>query len=121
MVQSLNTKAEYSGPAIAYLGFAKYGKVLLGDQAFEFFNDRRLKDNIVLPWAQIKKIEGYVSRGKVDRRFNIILNNNSSISFSSKDSGHILKIAREHLGNDKVVRGQTFLATILSAFKRKNR
>ncbi|WEV44830.1 DUF956 family protein [Streptococcaceae bacterium ESL0687] len=121
MVQSLNTRADYSGPAIAYLGFAKYGKILLGDQAFEFFNDRSLKDNIVIPWSQIKKMEGYVSKGKVDRRFNIVLNNNSSVSFSSKEAGKILKIARDYLGNDKVVKGHTFLGTILSAFKRKNR
>ena len=45
MVQSLNAKAEYTTQGISYLGIgAKYGKILVGDQAFEFFNDNNVED-----------------------------------------------------------------------------
>lgn len=43
MAQSLNTKADYSTEGIAYLGFAEYGKILIGDVAFEFYNDRNVE------------------------------------------------------------------------------
>ena len=38
---------------------------------------------------------------------------------ASKDSGKILKIAREHIGNDKVVRLPTLLQKIAGIFKKK--
>ena len=46
MAQSLNTKADYSTEGIAYLGFAEYGKILIGDVAFEFYNDRNVEKNM---------------------------------------------------------------------------
>ncbi len=46
MVQSLNAKAEYTTQGISYLGIgAKYGKILVGDQAFEFFYDNNVTAN----------------------------------------------------------------------------
>ena len=46
MVQSLNTKVDLTIQATSYLGMANYGKVMVGDQAFEFYNEKNLKDYI---------------------------------------------------------------------------
>ena len=40
MAQSINTKVEYTGKGVSYLGVGgKVGKFLLGDRSFEFYND----------------------------------------------------------------------------------
>mgnify|MGYP000423528188 CR=1 FL=1 len=40
MVQSLNKKVDLTINATSYLGMANYGKVLVGDEAFEYYNDK---------------------------------------------------------------------------------
>ena len=62
MAQSLNTKADYSTEGIAYLGFAEYGKILIGDVAFEFYNDRNVEKNMTFPWTAVARVEGDVSK-----------------------------------------------------------
>ncbi|MFK5283838.1 DUF956 family protein, partial [Lacticaseibacillus paracasei] len=80
--QSLNTKADYSTEGIAYLGFAEYGKILIGDVAFEFYNDRNVEKNMTFPWTAVARVEGDVSKSlkgevKVGRQFSIVLQNGS--------------------------------------------
>ena len=40
MVQSLNREVDYTVAATSYLGMANYGKVMIGDKAFEFYNEK---------------------------------------------------------------------------------
>ena len=42
MVQSLNTKVDLTIKATSYLGLATYGKVMVGDKAFEFYNEKNI-------------------------------------------------------------------------------
>ena len=56
MVQSMNTKVDYTVAATSYLGMANYGKVMIGDKAFEFYNEKNLKDYIQIPWEEIAAI-----------------------------------------------------------------
>ena len=44
MAQSLNTKVDLTISSTSYLGVASYGKVMIGDKAFEFYNDRNVED-----------------------------------------------------------------------------
>ena len=48
MVQSLNKKVDLTINATSYLGMANYGKVLVGDEAFEYYNDKNVNDYIHL-------------------------------------------------------------------------
>ena len=52
-----------------------------------------------------------VKNGKVSRHFEVFTDQGKFL-FASKDSGKILKIAREKLGNDKVVKLPTLLQII---------
>lgn len=126
VAQSLNTKADFSTEGIAYLGFAEYGKILIGDVAFEFYNDRNVEKNMTFPWTAVARVEGDVSKSlkgevKVGRQFSIVLQNGSKVRFSSKNSGTVLKWIRHYLGNDKVVKSPSFLGTFKNAFKRKKK
>ncbi|MFS1260867.1 DUF956 family protein, partial [Enterococcus lactis] len=40
MVQSINTKVDLTINATSYLGIAEYGKIMIGDKGFEFYNER---------------------------------------------------------------------------------
>ena len=55
---------------------------------------------------------GQMSLGeKISRHFEVFTDRGKFL-FASKDSGAILKIAREKLGNDKVVKLPTLIQTI---------
>lgn len=126
MIQSLNTKTSQPIPAIAYAGIgSNYGKLLIGDKAFEFFNDANVADFIQIPWETIDRVEGVVTHGnKIGRQFIIILKNTTGskrqrhLRFSSKEAGKILKLIREQIGNDKVVKAPTLIGTLKKKFSR---
>ena len=42
MVQSRNTTVDYTVKGISYMGLSAYGKIMVGDRAFEFYNDRNV-------------------------------------------------------------------------------
>lgn len=82
MIQSLNTQTSAPLQAIAYVGLGSvYGKLLIGDKAFEFFNDANIADAIQIPWETIHHVEGVVTRQhKVRRQFVIVLKNKATAS-----------------------------------------
>ncbi|MGT2948963.1 DUF956 family protein [Streptococcus devriesei] len=121
MVQSINTKVEYTGKGVSYLGIGgKVGKFLLGDRGFEFYNDNNVEHFIQIPWGSILEMGANVSRRKVSRHFEIVTDQGKFL-FASSDSGKILKISRQHIGNDKVVRYPSLIQKIASRFSRKHK
>ncbi|EDT48475.1 hypothetical protein STRINF_00161 [Streptococcus infantarius subsp. infantarius ATCC BAA-102] len=59
-----------------------------------------------------KKYGANVSRNKVSRHFEVFTDKGKFL-FASKDSGKILKVARQHIGNDKVVRMLTLVQVLM--------
>lgn len=117
MAQSQNKTVEFHTTGVSYLGVGgKVGKILVGDVAFEFYADANVEDYVQIPWKEIEQIGANVSGRKVSRHFEI-LTDKSKFLFASKDSGKILKIAREYLGNEKVVKLPTLIQTIGARIK----
>ena len=127
MVQSLNTKTSQAFPTIAYVGLGSvYGNVLVGDKAFEFFNKANVEDAIQIPWDTIDHVEGIITRDhKIGRQIVIVLKPQgrskryNHLRFSSKSSGTILKLVRQELGNDKVVKLPTVIDKLLNLFSKR--
>ena len=90
--------------------------MLVGDMAFEFYADANVEDYIQIPWKEIDQIGAIVSGRKISRHFEIYTKD-SKFLFASKDSGKILKIARQHLGNDKIVKLPTLVQMIVAKIK----
>ena len=74
----------------------------------------------------IYHVEGVVSRSnKIGRQIVVVLNRQGNskrqnhLRFSSKESGKILKLVREQLGNDKVVKAPTIIRTLINKFTRR--
>ena len=117
MAQSLNKVIDLQTTGTSYLSISgKVGKFLVGDQALEFYPDVNVEQYIQIPWSSIQRIGANVTGRKISRHFEVFTDQGKFL-FASKDSGAILKIARERLGNDKVVKLPTLLQTIGQKFK----
>ncbi|MBT0891364.1 DUF956 family protein [Streptococcus lutetiensis] len=113
MAQSLNSTVELTTTGVSYLGMGgKVGKFLLGNKGLEFYSDANVEDYIQIPWENIEKIGANVSRNKVSRHFEVFTDKGKFL-FASKDSGKILKVARQHIGNNKVVRMLTLVQVLM--------
>ncbi|KEQ49536.1 DUF956 family protein [Streptococcus oralis] len=112
MAQSLNQVIDLQTTGTSYLSISgKVGKFLVGDQALEFYPDVNVEQYIQIPWSSIQQIGANVSGRKISRHFEVFTDQGKFL-FASKDSGAILKIAREKLGNEKVVKLPTLVQTI---------
>ena len=112
MAQSLNKVIDLQTTGTSYLSISgKVGKFLVGDQAIEFYPDVNVEQYIQIPWSSVNQIGANVSGRKISRHFEVFTDQGKFL-FASKDSGAILKIAREKLGNEKVVKLPTLLQTI---------
>lgn len=113
MVQSRNTKADFTIKGISYLGLTNYGKIMVGDKAFEFYNDRNVKDYIQIPWEEIDMVVASVLfRGRKISRFAIMTKSNGTFSFSSRDNKALLRAVAKYVDGDHMVRSLSFFDVI---------
>ncbi|MBT8990526.1 hypothetical protein BTH78_09495, partial [Lactobacillus delbrueckii subsp. bulgaricus] len=53
MAQSMNKTVDLAVSGTWLRVMSTYGKVMIGDEAFEFYNERNVEDYIQIPWDQI--------------------------------------------------------------------
>ena len=124
MVQSLYKKVDLTFNATSYLGMANYGKVLVGDEAFEYYNDKNVNDYIQIPWSEVTEIMASVMfKGKWIPRFAVVTKNNGNFIFSTRDNKKTLRAVRNYVDPNNMVRSLSFFQVISrglkSLFKRK--
>lgn len=112
MAQSQNSEVELTVPASSFAGFGTYGKIMIGDRAFEYYNDRNVEDFIQIPWGEVDHVAASVILGGKIPRFAIFTRSNGSYSFSTRDNKRTLRAIRDHIGEDKVVRSLSFLQVV---------
>ena len=95
MAQSLNTKLDLTTRGTMFMGLSKYGDVMIGDKAFEFYNERNPEDYIQLPWHEIDHISAAVT-----------------FSFSTRRNKQTLRAIREYIPADRLLRSPTFFGVI---------
>ncbi|WP_072415338.1 DUF956 family protein [Collinsella phocaeensis] len=123
MAQSQNSVVDLTIPATSYHGLATYGNVMIGNKAFEFYNEKNPEDFIQIPWEQIDHVAGSVMfGGKWIARFAIMTKNDGDFSFSTKDNKKTLRVMRAYIPEDHLVRSLSFFDVVkrgfLSLFKR---
>lgn len=120
MVQSRNTKVDVTMKGISYLGLTNYGKIMVGDRAFEFYNERNLKDYIQIPWEEIDQVVASVLfKGKKISRFAIMTKNNGTFSFSSRDNKALLRAVAKYVDGEHMVRSLSFFDVVKRGIKNK--
>lgn len=123
MAQSQNSVVDLTILATSYHGLATYGNVMIGNKAFEFYNEKNPEDFIQIPWEQIDHVAGSVMfGGKWIARFAIMTKNDGDFSFSTKDNKKTLRAMRAYIPEDHLVRSLSFFDVVkrgfLSLFKR---
>ena len=123
MVESINTKVDLVIDATSFMGLTEYGKIMIGDKGFEFFNDRDKRKFVQIPWEEVDLvIASVVLKGKWIPRYAIQTKKNGSFTFSSKETKIVLRAIRVYVDPDHMVRSLGFFDVIKrglqSTFKR---
>lgn len=126
MVQSLNTKVDLVMDSTAFTGVSDYGKVMIGDKSFEFYNSRDSRKYIQIPWEEVEcVIVSVLLKGKWIPRYAIKTKKNGTYTFASKETKKVLRTIRNYVGAENVVRSLSFFEVvkrgIKSIFKKKNK
>lgn len=104
MVQSINTRADLVINATSHLGLSDYGKLMIGDKGFEFYDDQNARNYIQIPWDEVDYVIASVMfGGKWIPRYAIKTKKNGTFSFSSRDPKKVLREVRKHVDPDHMV------------------
>lgn len=118
MIKSQNTRVDLTIDASNLQGLTSNGKVMVGDKAFEYYNDRNKADFIQIPWTEIKLITALVIFGKKINRFAIHTKNNGDFIFSTRDNKKTLKAINKYIAGDKLRKSKTVLDYLKEAIKK---
>ena len=93
MAESMNRTVEYACKGTSFLGLQNYGKIMVGDKSFEFYDDRNVENYIQIPWEEINYIVADVAfGGKWIPRFEVQTFHNGNYRFSAgKDTKPLLR------------------------------
>ncbi len=120
MVQSINTKVDLVIDATSYMGITDYGKIMIGDKGFEFFNNRDARKFVQIPWEEVDHVIASVMfKGKWIPRYAIKTKRNGMYSFSSKEPKKVLRAIREYVDPNHMVQSLNFFDVIKRALKGK--
>lgn len=120
MVQSINTKVDLVTDATSYIGIPDYGKIMIGDKGFEFFNNRDAHKFIQIPWEEVNFVVASVMfKGKWIPRYSIKTKRNGMYSFSSKEPKKVLRAIRKYVDPNHMVQSLSFFDVIKGGLKSK--
>jgi hypothetical protein len=118
MVQSINTKVDFVTDATSYMGLADYGKIMIGDKGFEFYNDRNTQKYIRISWDEVDYVIASVMfKGRWIPRYAIRTKKNGTYTFSSKHPKEVLRAVRKYVKPERMVRSLTFFQVVKRALK----
>lgn len=113
MVQSLNKKVDLTIDATSFMGVNEYGQIMIGDQAFEFYNSRDTRKYIQIPWEEVDYVIASVMfKGKWIPRYAIQTKKSGTYTFASKEPKKVLRAIREYVDPDRMVRSLGFFDVI---------
>ena len=122
MAISMNTSVEYSSKATFLQGFTTYGDVMVGDKAFEFYNEKNKEDFVQIPWEEIDYIVADVAfGGRWIPRFEVQTRHNGNFRFSAgKNTKPLLRACREHVPADHMTRALTAVQKLSRGIKARS-
>jgi len=116
MVQSLNTKVDLVIDTTAFTGLADYGKAMIGDKGFEFYNSRDSRKYIQIPWEEVDYvIASVLLKGKWIPRYAIQTKKNGTYTFSSKEAKKVLRVVRKYVEPNHMLQSLSFFDVVKRA------
>ena len=117
MVQSQNKKVDLSIKARCLNGFTSDGDIMIGDKAFEYYNEKNIEDYIQIPYTEISFVSASVLFGKKINRFAIHTRESGNFIFTSKDNKKVLRSLNNYIDSNKLRRSLSFFEVIKRGFK----
>lgn len=118
MVQSINTKVDLVMDSTAFTGLNDYGKIMIGNKAFEFYNDRDPRKFIQIPWEEVESVIASVMfKGKWIPRYAIKTKKNGTYTFASKDTKKVLRAVRNYVDPANMVHSLSFFQVLKRGIK----
>ncbi len=118
MVQSLNTKVDLVVDATSFAGLSDYGKIMIGDKGFEFYNSNDYRKFIQIPWEEVDYIiASVILKGKWIPRYAIKTKKNGTYSFSSKETKKVLRTIRKYVDSNRMVKSLSFFDVVKRTIK----
>lgn len=109
MAQSQNSTVDLTIKATSFHGLSTYGDILIGNNAFEFYNEKNPEDFIQIPWDEIDYVSASVMQGgKIISRFAVFTKKNGTYSFSTRNNKETLRCIRTYIGDEKLVCSPSF-------------
>ncbi|KAF1301321.1 MULTISPECIES: DUF956 family protein [Enterococcus] len=122
MVQSLNKKVDLTINATSFMGINEYGQIMIGDQAFEFYNSRDTRKYIQVPWEEVEfVIASVMFKGKWIPRYAIKTKKGGTFTFASKEPKKVLRAIREYVDPDHMVQSLGVLDVLKRAIQSKQK
>lgn len=119
MVQSINTKVDLVIDATSHVGTSNYGRIMIGDKGFEFFNSRDARKFIQIPWEEVDfVIASVMFKGKWIPRYAVQTKRNGTFSFSSKEPKKVLRAIREYVDPKHMVQSLSLIDVIKRGLKK---
>ena len=113
MAQSQNSSVDLAIPATCLMGLTSQGNVMVGNKAFEFYNERNPEDYIQIPWDEIDYIAAEVLRGtRKIARFAIFTKDSGHYTFSTRDNKATLRAVRAYVPADRLRRSPDFIDVV---------
>lgn len=116
MVQSMNSQVLFCTKGECFNTVDQYGKLMLGNKAFEFYDDRNPAKNIQIPWDDIEWVRAVVYRKKYFSRFFIETKEGQSFSFTSQDTKKVLQTIAQFVDPNHIVHADTLMRKIKRRF-----
>ncbi len=117
MAQSMNTKVDLVVKGTSFHGLTTYGKIMVGDKAFEFYNERNVNDYIQIPWEEIDHVSASVLfKGKYIPRIAVHVKDGRAFTFASKDPKRLLRGINEYIPGDRMLKSLTLPQVIIRKF-----
>lgn len=118
LVQSINTKVDLTIDATAYTGLTDYGKIMIGDKGFEFFNSRDVHKFVQIPWEEVDQvIVSVMLKGKWIPRYAIKTKRNGTYTFASKRPKEVLRKIRVYVDPANMVSSLSFFDVMKRSFR----
>lgn len=115
MAQSQNSSVDLTIKATSFSGLNSYGEVMVGNKAFEFYNERNVEDYIQIPWTEVDYISAEVV-GKRITRFAIFIKQGGHFGFSTRDNKKTLRAVRNYVPEDRLLRSRSFFEVLKYGF-----